>query len=455
MARAGSGRWFLLVMRQDQPRQCDPYRQCSPCWSRQGHLPNLYFTPLFFFSSRRRHTRYWRDWSSDVCSSDLPWQSAAAVDDDAEDCQGAAADRHRQPRCQACAGDRHRQRRGAGGRAARGGDGSCPHGGGRGAALGPSHQARDQPQLRDRWHAPGAAGGAGDRHRHRILRRAGAHGVQPDPEGAGAQGGDRLARRALREARGLTSMARIDPRNVTQYWWDRHVSGLSLLQADFTTHTYPPHSHDAFVIAITEDGGSVVKSRGLVEEAHSSRLLVFNPAEPHAGWMGRSRRWRYRSLYLERAAIAEVARGLGIDEVPYFTQNIFADADLIEGFLALHRALEAGRDVFAQRELLISTFGTPAAAVRPRRPALPRYNFRQYGSAAVRDTRRPQYPEAGRCPISFVTSIRKPCPWRRSPRPRGRAASRWGNRRSIPAAAGSRRITVCCAGAAARPAWLA
>src|SRR3712207_9582795 len=25
----------------------------------------------FFFASRRRHTRYWRDWSSDVCSSDL------------------------------------------------------------------------------------------------------------------------------------------------------------------------------------------------------------------------------------------------------------------------------------------------------------------------------------------------------------------------------------------------
>src|SRR3712207_7555330 len=26
---------------------------------------------MCFFSSRRRHTRYWRDWSSDVCSSDL------------------------------------------------------------------------------------------------------------------------------------------------------------------------------------------------------------------------------------------------------------------------------------------------------------------------------------------------------------------------------------------------
>src|SRR3712207_2049598 len=33
---------------------------------RRGYL-------LFFFSSRRRHTRYWRDWSSDVCSSDLTY----------------------------------------------------------------------------------------------------------------------------------------------------------------------------------------------------------------------------------------------------------------------------------------------------------------------------------------------------------------------------------------------
>src|SRR6266496_5088065 len=28
---------------------------------------------VFFFSSRRRHTRSLRDWSSDVCSSDLCW----------------------------------------------------------------------------------------------------------------------------------------------------------------------------------------------------------------------------------------------------------------------------------------------------------------------------------------------------------------------------------------------
>src|SRR3712207_5337677 len=31
-----------------------------------------------FFSSRRRHTRYWRDWSSDVCSSDL-WRTVETM----------------------------------------------------------------------------------------------------------------------------------------------------------------------------------------------------------------------------------------------------------------------------------------------------------------------------------------------------------------------------------------
>src|SRR5436305_7209989 len=31
----------------------------------------LFFFFFFFFSSRRRHTRCGRDWSSDVCSSDL------------------------------------------------------------------------------------------------------------------------------------------------------------------------------------------------------------------------------------------------------------------------------------------------------------------------------------------------------------------------------------------------
>lgn len=153
-------------------------------------------------------------------------------------------------------------------------------------------------------------------------------------------------------------MPRVDPNNSTEYWWDRHLSGLSLMCADFTTHEYPQHTHDALVIAVTEQGGSVVKSRGELQDCTPATLFVFNPEEPHGGWMGRSERWQYRSLYLSRIALDRMADELGVDEVPYFTRNTFADRDLIDIFHTMHVALEAGRDVFRERELLVGSFGT-------------------------------------------------------------------------------------------------
>jgi AraC-like DNA-binding protein len=152
-------------------------------------------------------------------------------------------------------------------------------------------------------------------------------------------------------------VARTDSKNLSRYWWDRHTPGLSLMRADFSTQEYPPHTHDGLVIAVTEIGGSVVKSRGVVEEARSSTLFVFNPVEAHAGWMGSSDRWLYRSFYLTQSAIDAVAHGLGIENVPYFMRNMFGDADLIDSFLALHQTLEEGHDLFRERELLFSTFG--------------------------------------------------------------------------------------------------
>src|SRR5438067_3335691 len=43
-----------------------------------GALRSILYYVFFFFSSRRRHTRSKRDWSSDVCSSDLKVQRIAA-----------------------------------------------------------------------------------------------------------------------------------------------------------------------------------------------------------------------------------------------------------------------------------------------------------------------------------------------------------------------------------------
>src|SRR5437660_2943356 len=54
--------WFTCSA---QFRFFDAEMSCRFCWCEY-----LLFC-FFFFSSRRRHTRWPRDWSSDVCSSDL------------------------------------------------------------------------------------------------------------------------------------------------------------------------------------------------------------------------------------------------------------------------------------------------------------------------------------------------------------------------------------------------
>jgi AraC-like DNA-binding protein len=170
-------------------------------------------------------------------------------------------------------------------------------------------------------------------------------------------------------------MARVDPRNRTKYWWDQHISGLSLMRADFTSHDFAPHTHNGFVIAVTEAGGAYIKSRGVVETAHAARLFVSNPEEPQASWMGASRRWRYRSMYLTPSAIDVVAGGLGIEAVPYFTRNFFGDPDLTNDFASLHCAFEVGGDRFREHELLIGAFGRL---------------FRRHGSGGERIERAPR-----------------------------------------------------------------
>src|SRR5437899_12779438 len=46
---------------------------------------------MFFFSSRRRHTRCLSDWSSDVCSSDLSLEAGDSADDGEHQATGRCA----------------------------------------------------------------------------------------------------------------------------------------------------------------------------------------------------------------------------------------------------------------------------------------------------------------------------------------------------------------------------
>ena len=170
-------------------------------------------------------------------------------------------------------------------------------------------------------------------------------------------------------------MTRAAPKNTTRYWTPASVPGLSLMLAEFTTQEFPPHTHVGFVVAVTERGGSEIKSRGDVAQADPRRLFVFNPEEPHAGWMGRSSYWRYRGFYLTQAAMDRLGQSLGVHELPYFIDNGCPDGDLIDAFLALHRGFEGTLDPMAAQQLMIESFarlfarhGSGRRPVRSERP---------------------------------------------------------------------------------------
>ncbi len=165
-------------------------------------------------------------------------------------------------------------------------------------------------------------------------------------------------------------MPRLDPGNSARYWHDRHWRGLGLLHADFTTQGYAPHRHEALVVAVTEGGGSVFESRGVRAQTDTSRVMVFNPEEPHAGWMGASARWRYRAFYADVEAMNTLARSLGLRELPFFTRNLANDGDLARRLIGVHRELDAGSDAMQAREGLVSAFSELFIRHASSRPAL-------------------------------------------------------------------------------------
>src|SRR6185295_14205766 len=116
-------------------------------------------------------------------------------------------------------------------------------------------------------------------------------------------------------------MGRNAPRNVTRYWQDEGLKGLSLLHAELTDQEFPPHVHEALVVVVTEEGGASVRCGGRGETARPGSVLVCNPGEPHSGSMGGSRLWRYRGFYFEARALDCLRSILSISDQPYFRRG--------------------------------------------------------------------------------------------------------------------------------------
>ncbi|WP_440210845.1 AraC family ligand binding domain-containing protein [Bradyrhizobium diazoefficiens] len=132
---------------------------------------------------------------------------------------------------------------------------------------------------------------------------------------------------------------------------------MSLLRADFRHHDYGSHTHDAYVIAVTESGGAEIRNRNVVRKVGAATLFVSNPDERQSARMGDSGRWRYRAFYLAQPAIGDLARRFGTNTLPHLQESMLDDGDLIGRFDRLHRVLETEQDDLLADELVADAFG--------------------------------------------------------------------------------------------------
>jgi AraC-like DNA-binding protein len=135
----------------------------------------------------------------------------------------------------------------------------------------------------------------------------------------------------------------------------QEFNNLELLKASYTTHVFPRHWNETYVIQVVEQGVNELHCRGATHRVSASSILFINPQEIHTGSSVGKTPLAYRSLYPTPELMAEVASQCSdrLTSIPCFSALIVSDARLAAMFLKAHRVCEAGADALTAQTTLL------------------------------------------------------------------------------------------------------
>ncbi len=112
------------------------------------------------------------------------------------------------------------------------------------------------------------------------------------------------------------------------------LPGVELLTADFKHHSYVPHWHDAFTVALVAAGCERVQLAGTERHVAPGDVFLLNPGEIHDGEaFDANIGWDFRVFYLAAEVLEEAAedlRGAG-DRKGIFEESIITDRSSSNG----------------------------------------------------------------------------------------------------------------------------
>lgn len=137
------------------------------------------------------------------------------------------------------------------------------------------------------------------------------------------------------------------------------LGGLELLRARFAQFSFPAHTHEEFMIAVTEAGTALPWYRGGTHIHGPGDTIVLNPGEVHGGGPARSSIWQYRSLYPSADLMQRAVRELsGTDRhLPQFAEKVVHDPLVAAAIRRAHMALEEPSSVLERETRLLQALG--------------------------------------------------------------------------------------------------
>lgn len=95
-------------------------------------------------------------------------------------------------------------------------------------------------------------------------------------------------------------------RDAAEFRLASHRDGVELYRAHIVRHAFEPHTHDGFGLGAIESGVERFRYRGGDHLAPPDSVVMMNPDELHTGHAETEGGWRYRMIYIEPQAVAEV-----------------------------------------------------------------------------------------------------------------------------------------------------
>lgn len=134
---------------------------------------------------------------------------------------------------------------------------------------------------------------------------------------------------------------------------------LQLMQAHYTTHVFPRHYHETYVIEVVRQGTDEFFCDGKTYAATAGQIVLINPHEVHTGKSVGRQPLQYCSLYPTADMMREITRQVaGLpDDLPMFPQRVVQDERIARLLAGAHAVASNRADAFTAQSILVNALG--------------------------------------------------------------------------------------------------